>query len=368
MDPNTDTTPTFNDPLEFDLERQKLARRRRIAESLLQTPIETIPGQMISGRYVAPNPGEYFNQAMQKVLASRDSSRLDEEEQALARREAETSRQLLSSIPANAGPERLNAQIQAARNPSLRDLIKMQMLADENEAKRLAANDEKEAARAWQEQQNQIYKRTLEDQIRLKQTPSVIEHVGGAGKDPEDIALDRQLKQARINALANPKPTASESKSALAQDELVGKIDNALAELDKNPNAVGFRTLVPNIALNRLDPEGTAARSAIAELGAEKAHSLYGASFTAAERARADQFIPAAGDDIATIRTKLDNMKKLAVAARARASAGKQSGASGSWGESPRPRVAPPAVGEVRNGYRFNGGDPKNQANWEAVK
>jgi len=60
-----------------------------------------------------------------------------------------------------------------------------------------------------------------------------------------------------------------------------------------------MRTLVPNIALNRMDPTGTAARAAIGELSAEKAHEIYGASFTAAERTRADKFIPADGDDLA---------------------------------------------------------------------
>lgn len=146
MDPNTDTTPTFNDPLEFDLERAKLARRRKIAESLLQQPIEVIPGQMISGRYVAPNPGEYFNAAMQKVLASRDSNRLDQEEADLVKREAEMSNKMLSSIPAE-GPERLQAQIQAARNPSLRDLIKMQMTGDTTAAQREMTKEEKAADR-----------------------------------------------------------------------------------------------------------------------------------------------------------------------------------------------------------------------------
>ena len=148
MDPNTIEAPDqFADPEQFSLERAKLARRRKIAEQLLATPIETIPGQMVSGFYVAPNPGEYFNQAMQKVFAARDSNRLDEEEQALARREAQASRQMLSSIPANAGPERLQAQVEAMRYPSLRESIRAQMLGDEATAKRDLTKEEKEADR-----------------------------------------------------------------------------------------------------------------------------------------------------------------------------------------------------------------------------
>ena len=371
MDETIQAPDQFADPEQFSLERAKLARRRKIAEQLLAQPIEARPGQMVGGFYVAPNPGEYFNAAMQKVLAARDSNRLDEEEQALARKEAELSSKMLSTIPAE-GPERLQAQVAAMRNPSIRESIKAQMMGDEAQAKRIELGEQKAADRAFREAEDAKYKRTLQEAIALKQAPSVVIHQGGAGKDPEDVALDRQLKQARINALANPRPIASERKASLAQDELVGKIDSALEALNAAPDSIGLKTLIPGIALNRYDPEGVMARSAVAELSAEKAHELYGAAFTAAERQRANQFLPAAGDNLETITAKLANMRKLAVAARARAS-GQQSGASGSWASpSPSaPQAAPsalPKVGEVRDGYRYKGGNPNDQNAWEAVK
>ena len=151
---------------------------------------------------------------------------------------------------------------------------------------------------------------------------------------------------------------ASERKAALAQDDLITRVDNALSELDRNPEAVGFRTFVPNVALNRMDPKGTAARAAIGELGAEKAHEIYGASFTAAERARADKFIPADGDDLHTIRTKLAGMKKMAEAAKARA-----------MGQQPKRcayRAQQPTSHEVqpRNGQGGINGEDHRIARW----
>ena len=42
----------------------------------------------------------------------------------------------------------------------------------------------------------------------------------------------------------------------------------------------------------------------------------------------------------------------------------KPRGATGSWGNKPAPPK--PMKGMVRGGYKFKGGDPANQANWEA--
>ena len=42
-------------------------------------------------------------------------------------------------------------------------------------------------------------------------------------------------------------------------------------------------------------------------------------------------------------------------------------GATGSFGDKPAPTAKPPAAmkGMVRNGYKFKGGDPSDQSNWE---
>jgi hypothetical protein len=115
------------------------------------------------------------------------------------------------------------------------------------------------------------------------------------------------------------KPNTAETKSLNAAQNIVDKVDAALAELEAQPDAVGLKTLVPDIALQRINPAGGLARAKVAELAAEKAHELYGAAFTGAERTRANQFLPGPGDNIDTVKKKLKNMRDLAVGVQTRA-------------------------------------------------
>lgn len=94
--------------------------------------------------------------------------------------------------------------------------------------------------------------------------------------------------------------------------ELGSKLDAALAQLEANPDAVGWKTLIPDLALQRFSSQGERmTRSAIGELSAEKAHDLYGAAFTAAEMKRAEKFLPRDGDSVDTVRDKLKQLKAM---------------------------------------------------------
>jgi hypothetical protein len=62
---------------------------------------------------------------------------------------------------------------------------------------------------------------------------------------------------------------------------------------------------VPNTILNRLDPQGTDTRAAVADLGSLVIHDRSGAAVTAAEMPRLAPFIPQATDDPETARKKL---------------------------------------------------------------
>lgn len=125
-----------------------------------------------------------------------------------------------------------------------------------------------------------------------------------------------------------PKESDSASKGRVAGEMLMSKVDSALKELEANPNAVGWKTLVPSVLLQRASPEGVTARLKVGELGAEKAHELYGAAFSQSEQKRADAFIPAAGDDYPTVVKKLQGMKALAEEANKRHSKGSSPRAS----------------------------------------
>lgn len=209
------TTPdTFADPMQFDIERQKLARRRRIAEQLLATPIEPDKGQMIGQLYVPPNPLSHFVKVLDRWSANRELDRTDQEEAALARREAETSRNMLSSIP-ESGPQRLQAQAQAMRYPSLREAIKAQMMGDEAEAKRLEAGEQAAANRSLREQEmiDRGEQRAADRLAReeLRRMPTIhITNSGGAASDgkpltaaQEKAALELGSEFAMVNRLAS---------------------------------------------------------------------------------------------------------------------------------------------------------------------
>lgn len=89
-------------------------------------------------------------------------------------------------------------------------------------------------------------------------------------------------------------------------------INNALASLgtDAGKNAVGMKGYLPNFALNRIDPDGTATRADIADIGSLTIHDRSGAAVTAAESPRLMPFIPLPTDDAITVKKKLTRFKQ----------------------------------------------------------
>jgi hypothetical protein len=108
--------------------------------------------------------------------------------------------------------------------------------------------------------------------------------------------------------MAKPLP-ATVNEAMLGNVANLRRAEEALAASKGNPEATGFwkgaMNALPGDILNRVDPEGTAARAAIARLGAEQVHELSGAAVTASEYPRLRPFIPTAGDDAQTVQTKL---------------------------------------------------------------
>ena len=69
-------------------------------------------------------------------------------------------------------------------------------------------------------------------------------------------------------------------------------------------NATGFKGLLPNNMLNRVDAAGVPTRAAVADLGSMVIHDRSGAAVTASEMPRLSPFIPSATDDEKTARSK----------------------------------------------------------------
>jgi hypothetical protein len=74
-------------------------------------------------------------------------------------------------------------------------------------------------------------------------------------------------------------------------------------------NATGMKGYLPTGLLNRLDPQGVAARAEIADIGSLKLHDRSGAAVTAAESPRLLPFIPLSTDDNAAALKKLGRLK-----------------------------------------------------------
>jgi hypothetical protein len=99
-------------------------------------------------------------------------------------------------------------------------------------------------------------------------------------------------------------------EAQVANNALVNKIDNAIAELDKRPDAFGFKNYAPDAVMQRYDPEGVAARGAAAEIASQKRHDLSGAAVSIQEDEKLKPFLPSSTDDAPIARQKLEALKK----------------------------------------------------------
>lgn len=128
-------------------------------------------------------------------------------------------------------------------------------------------------------------------------------------KENIQIAKDREARLASGSEL-KPVPVHAQ-KAITGAASTLGQLNKAIAELEANPNAVGWKGLTPDFALNRLDPEGTVARASLADIGSLKIHERSGAAVTASETPRLRPFIPSISDDYETALTKLKRMRDV---------------------------------------------------------
>ena len=160
-----------------------------------------------------------------------------------------------------------------------------------------------------------------------------------------------------------PKEVPAAIKSALAQNDVtIGKIDKAIKAVDSFPGSFGLQNFMGDAIQQRLDPNGVEPRAFVADIAGQKIHDRSGAAVTVGESERLKPYVPNANDHPETVKKKL----KLFRAEYSAMQQALQSGATIAQASS-KPSEPPPAPmkGMVRNGYKFKGGDPANQANWE---
>ena len=94
-------------------------------------------------------------------------------------------------------------------------------------------------------------------------------------------------------------------KALLENDAALRKVDKALAAIKDYPDALGAANYLGDTIRQRTDPKGVDARALVADIGSLKIHDRSGAAVTASETPRLKPFIPAATDNVATVRKKL---------------------------------------------------------------
>lgn len=176
-------------------------------------------------------------------------------------------------------------------------------------------------------------------------------------------------------------PKASFDKEVMAAADLssiAARADGLVKQVEQNPAAFGLRSAAVSampgalqsyaaIAVG-LTPEQLRARSTVLRQAAQEINELYGAALSMGEQARANTFLPNASDEPGMLIAKLMAARDWAKTQLGRYSPGvmnaarSRAGASAGGGSS-----NVPAVGTVKDGYRFKGGDPAQASNWEKL-
>lgn len=356
----------FSDPnYDFGGRSAILARRLREASAQANAEIGPEKGQMVGGFYVAPNIGQYINAAAQKILGARDVARAEAEQEALnkeqLRRYEDISKQLATpgtktvlkrtlegkDVEEQAPLDYSNPDDLAADNARRMGLASQMMKLSLPQAQKVAQDyltrgvafpdtlaqlqmklidqGQQNAQRlAENERLDKLFRLTAEQQYEIGKAGAankgigLVDTVDAAGNPVKQVYDKANLVPGQTFAKPADKPSSAAEKGMNAAQTLKDKATQAIELLKKNPDAVGWKTLIPNILLQRTHPEGVGTRMRVGELSAEKSHELYGAAFTTAEMARAGKFLPQDGDDYETTLTKLEGMRDIAAEAEAR--------------------------------------------------
>ena len=153
---------------------------------------------------------------------------------------------------------------------------------------------------------------------RLQQVANDATRAEQKRRDDEIYRHNLQTERAAfMNATREAKPKAVPAtviKGLAANTQMLSTIDEALDALDPkkggDPGAVGFKGLLSDTILNRVDPKGTTARALLARLAAQEFHDFSGAAITPSEAARLKPFLPSVNDEVETVKTKLAAMRK----------------------------------------------------------
>jgi hypothetical protein len=128
-------------------------------------------------------------------------------------------------------------------------------------------------------------------------------------RPPQQVALpDGRTAQYIPAEQPQAQPPATMASAMLNNAASLRSARVALDLVNQRPQSFGLSAGLQNMApglLERTDPEGTAARAAVANLGSLVIHDRSGAAVTASEFPRLRPFIPQVGDPPEVVKTKL---------------------------------------------------------------
>lgn len=223
----------FADPSQtFEVQQQKLARRRKLAEQLVQQGMQT-NGQMVGNIYVTKNPWQNFAESF---AGSAMNTSADSEQTDLARQEQQAAQTLIERLgtpgmkeqtgptmdgsampqgplsPEEEDARRIGVIGEGMAIPSLRQVLSQQLGQELDyprqrgqekaktaaESARLTAQDERQAKLFLQQQQ--LLDKRLEGQKDLRAMPTI--HISQGGNNQRDryqIIADADGSQYRVN-------------------------------------------------------------------------------------------------------------------------------------------------------------------------
>ena len=102
---------------------------------------------------------------------------------------------------------------------------------------------------------------------------------------------------------------ANAMKAYQGNNSALNAIDTAHDLVAKNKDAFGLKNLLaPEMLIQRTDPEGVGARSAVADIGSQIIHDRTGAAMAIHEEPRLSPFVPSVNDTPDAIKTKLKQL------------------------------------------------------------
>lgn len=174
----------------------------------------------------------------------------------------------------------------------------------------------------------------------------------------------------KIAPKENDMPASLREK--MAQNEVtLSKIDRAIALAEQKPDAFGYKNYLPDAIRQRTDPEGVEARALVSDIAGQKIHDRSGAAVTVGEMERLKPYVPKTNDSPEAIKEKLRLFRAEYAALQDEIAKGRslvdmisvRRGATADFGA-----PSAPALGEVRDGYRFRGGNPADPKSWERAR